>query len=211
MHRPTLSQMWKRFRLSDPSYRYLFDKPPLDEVVSIDCETTGLNRWRDDIITIAAIKIRGARILTSERFEVVVRPSVGIKPDAIKVHKLRERDVEHGTPMAQVLPKLLAFIGPRPLVGYYLEFDCAMIGRPMRRHLGIGLPNRRIDVSGLYYERKYGDAPPGSHVDLSFQAILKDLKLPVLAQHDAYADALMTAMIYVTLRDYQARKVRIPR
>jgi len=207
----SLPNIWRRLWLKDPAYKFLFDPPPENEVVSIDCETTGLDRRRDDIITIAAVKIRGARILTSERFEVVVKPSVKIHPDAIKIHKLRERDVAEGQAMAEALPKLLKFIGSRPLVGYYLEFDCAMINRAMRRHLRIGLPNPRIEVSGMFYDRKYGDAPAGTHVDLAFQTILRDLKLPTLAQHDAYADALMTAMIYVALRDYEARNIRIPR
>ena len=206
-----LKRLWHRYRLNDPDYRFLFDPPADEEVVSIDCETTGLDRNKDDIITIAAVKIRGARILTSQRFEAVVRPSVKINPDAIKIHKLRERDVAEGRAMADVLPQLLRFIGARPLVGYYLEFDCAMIDRYLRRWLGIELPNARIEVSGLYYDRKYSDAPPGTHVDLTFQAILADLKLPVLDQHDAYADALMTAMIYLGLSDLKARGRKIAR
>ena len=198
-------------RLKDPSYRFLFDAPPPGEAVSIDCETTGLDRRRDDIVSIAAVRIKGNRILTSQRFEVLVRPTARMNPAAIKIHHLRERDVAVGRAMAEVLPALLRFIGPRPLVGYYLEFDCAMIDRYLRRWLGIELPNARIEVSGLYYDRKYSDAPPGTHVDLTFQAILADLKLPVLDQHDAYADALMTAMIYLGLRDLKERGRRIGR
>ena len=48
-----------------------------------------------------------------------------------------------------------------------------MIDKHVRRLLGIELPNPRIEVSELYYERKYGDAPPGTQVDLSFAAILR--------------------------------------
>jgi DNA polymerase-3 subunit epsilon len=33
----------------------------------------------------------------------------------------------------------------------------------------------------------------------------------MLDQHDAYSDALMTAMIYLALRDREARGARIPR
>jgi hypothetical protein len=36
---------------------------------------------------------------------------------------------------------------------------------------------------------------------LRFAAILSDLGLPALDQHDAFNDALMTAMMYVQLRD----------
>ena len=86
-----------------------------------------------------------------------------------------------------------------------------MINRPLRRLLGIELPNARIEVSALYHERKYGDAPPGAEVDLRFTAILADLGLPALDQHDALSDALMTAMMYVCLIDLKQRGVRIAR
>ena len=86
-----------------------------------------------------------------------------------------------------------------------------MIDRYLRRWLGIELPNPTIEVSELYYERKYCDAPPGRTSISRFAAILRDLDLPLLDQHDAYADALMTAMIYLALRDRKARGVRIGR
>ena len=53
--------------------------------------------------------------------------------------------------------------------------------------------------------------PPGTQVDLSFAAMLADLKAPMLDQHDAYSDALMAAMAYVALRDFAERGIRIPR
>jgi DNA polymerase-3 subunit epsilon len=200
-----------QYRLRDPAFRFLFERPPSDEVVAIDCETTGLDTRRDDIVSVAAVPIHGSRILASRRFEATVRPSARMKAEAIKVHRLREGDVAGGRSIEDVLPELLRFIGPRPLIGYYLEFDIAMINRPMRRLLGIELPNTRIEVSGLYHERKYGDAPPGTRVDLRFAAILADLGLPALDQHDASSDALMTAMMYVYLIDLKQRGVRIPR
>lgn len=198
-------------RLRDPAYRFLFEPGPPDEAVALDCETTGLNPRLDDIVSVAAVVVRGQRILASQRFEAVVRPQAKLKPDAIKIHGLREADVVAGRPIAEVLPELLRFIGGRPLVGYYLDFDMAMLDRHVRRRLGVRLPNPRIEVSALYYERKYGDAPPGTQVDLSFAAMLADLGTPLLDQHDAYSDALMTAMAYVALRDLSARGVRIPR
>ena len=86
-----------------------------------------------------------------------------------------------------------------------------MVNKYLRGLLGIELPNPMIEVSKLYYERKYGDAPPGSVIDLSFRAILNDLDLPALDQHDAFNDALMTGMMYLKLRDLKERGVRIAR
>ena len=140
----------------------------------------------------------------------MVKPKARLNPDAIKIHRLREQDVADGRPIEEVLPDLLRFIGSRPLVGFYLEFDVAMLNRHVRRLIGIDLPNAQIEVSGTYYERKYGDAPPGTEVDLRFMSILRDLDLPALDQHDAYSDALMTAMMYLKLEDLKARDVRIP-
>ena len=206
-----LKRVFHQASIGDQSYRFMFKPGPADEVVAIDCETTGLNVRTDDVITIAAIKIRGRQILTSERFEAVVRPDAGMRVEGIKVHRLRQADVAQSPLIWKALPGLLHFIGGRPLVGYYVDFDIAMLDKYILPHIGIELPNRRIEVSKLYYERKYGDAPANTMVDLSFAAMLKDLGIPPLAQHDAFNDALMTAMMYVVLRDLKERGVRIAR
>jgi len=206
-----IKRLFHQASIGDQSYRFMFKPGPPDEAVAIDCETTGLNVRTDDIITIAAIKIRGSRILTSERFEAVVRPDANMRAEEIKVHRMRQADVAQSPLIRKVLPGLLHFVGGRPLVGYYVDFDIAMLDKYILPHIGIELPNRRIEVSKLYYERKYGDAPANTVIDLSFAAILKDLGVPPLAQHDAFNDALMTAMMYVVLRDMKERGARIAR
>ncbi len=197
--------------IGDQSYRFMFRPGPPDEVVSLDCETTGLDVARDDVVAIAAIKIKDNRILTSERFEAVVRPDARMKGDAIKVHGLREADVSSGAMISKVMPDFLRFIGGRPLVGYYLDFDVAMLDKTVLGLIGIELPNKRIEVSRLYHERKYGDAPPGTVLDLTFKSMMADLGIPMLEQHDAFNDALMTAMAYLKLKDLKERGIRIAR
>ena len=129
----------------------------------------------------------------------------------MKIHRLREADVEQELPIRKILRDFLHFIGSRPLVGYYLEFDINMLDKHILPFIQIGLPNKQIEVSELYYERKYGNAPPGTVIDLKFTAILEDLGLPNLGQHNALSDATMTAMMYVALRDLRKRGVRIAR
>ena len=69
-----LKRLFHQVTLSDQSFRFMFDPGPEDEFVAIDCETTGLNVRTDDVIAIAAIKICGNHILTSDHFEAIVRP-----------------------------------------------------------------------------------------------------------------------------------------
>ena len=113
--------------------------------------------------------------------------------------------------MHEVLPELLRFTGGRPIVGYYVDFDVRMLDKYVLRYIEAKLPNRRIEVSEIYYALKYGGAPPGTVLDLRFQSILSDLGIPSLEQHDAFNDALMTAMMYVQLRDMHKRGARIRR
>jgi DNA polymerase III subunit epsilon len=206
-----LRNLFYRASLGDHSYRFLFEPGPPGEVVVLDCETTGLNPRIDEVIAVAALIIRGNRILTSEAFRAVIRPDKDPTSTSIKVHRLRARDVAEGSVMREVLPKLLRFIGGRPIVGYYVDFDVRILNRYILRFIETKLPNRRIEVSAMYYALKYRGAPPGTVHDLRFASILSDLGIASLEQHDAFNDAVMTAMMFVQLRDMQNRGARIGR
>ena len=204
LHRWISARARLRARLRDPAYAFLFEPEYSAEAVVFDTETTGLSRRHSDIISLAAIRIRGNRLLLSQRLELLVRPSAAIEHAAVAVHGLRPTDVADGLPAREAVGRFLRFIGTRPLVGYYLEFDIAMINRVIRPWLGVSLPNRAIEVSALYYDRVMRDrstreALYTGTVDLSFTRILADLDLPALPAHDALNDALMTGLIYLKL------------
>jgi DNA polymerase III subunit epsilon len=200
-----------RLLLADRNYAFLFQPDKSGEIVSLDCETTGFNPMADDVISIAAVKIRGTRILASQAFRALIRPGAPMEASAIKVHQLREQDVARGLTMREVLPDFLRFVGSRPLVGYWIAFDVRMLNKYLFSLLNVHLPNRRIDVSKLYYDRKFGSAPPGTRIDLRYATILADLGLPSGAQHDAFEDALGAAESYLVLEDMRERGVRLPR
>ena len=88
-------------KLRDPAFRFLFDPPPADEWIALDCETTGLNVRTDAIISIGAVRIAGDRILTSQRLELLIKPQCNVGADSIRVHRLRKRDLVDGVPIEQ--------------------------------------------------------------------------------------------------------------
>jgi DNA polymerase III subunit epsilon len=200
-----LKREWLLYHLADPTFRFLFEPPPPDEWVALDCETTGLNVRSDEIIAVGAVRIVGNRILTSERLELLVRPEKGVSADSVRVHRLRERDVADGLPIDDAMKRLMRFIGSRPLVGYYLEFDLAMLNRTIWRLLGMGLPQPTVEVSALYYDYKFKQlsayqqqAQPD--IDLRFATLMEDLGLPQREAHDAINDAVMAALAFIKLR-----------
>ena len=193
-------------QLKDPSYQYLFDVEP-GLFVCFDCETTGLNRKKDRIITLNAIKIVANEVQTSQSLNLVIKQNDDISAESIEVHQIRNMDIENSDGLYfdefEAMKVFLEFIRGATLVGYYLEFDVAMVNRVIKPHLGIGLPNPQIEVSGMYYQyamQKYKRSCIEPNIDLSFDAILKSLGIPNLGQHDAFSDALMTSLIFVKLQ-----------
>ncbi len=198
-----LRRRWFLHRLSDAHFSFMVDPPPEDEWVALDCETTGLDRRHDRIISIGAVRIAGNRLLTSQRLELLVRPERPPDVASIRVHLLREHDVAQGMDPAQAMRRLLEFIGSRPLVGYYLEFDVAMINREIRPLLGVRLPQAKIEISTLYYDFKNRQLPLGARdgrIDLRFATIMTDLALPPRHAHDALNDAVMAGLAFLKLR-----------
>ena len=198
-------QGWQKKHLASPEFSFVFDEPPPDEYVALDCETTGLNVRSDDIISIGAVRIKGRRIMSSERLELLVQPQGAVSAESIRVHRLREADVACGIPVDIAMLQLLRFIGSRPLVGYFLEFDAAMINRAMKPILGIKLPHRQIEVSALYYDYRNRLLQPhqrgSSQIDLRFSTIMSELGLPTRDAHDALNDAVMAALAFIKLKE----------
>ncbi len=185
-------------RLKNPEFEFLFDDYDGDEVVVYDTETTGLNPKKDEILSIGAVIVKNNKILTSQKFEIFVKPSREIDEESIKIHYIRNIDLQNGCEPNEAVEKFLHFIKNRPLVGYYLEFDVAMINRYLKPHLGIKLPNDQIEVSKIYHTKK-SRINPQAIIDLKFDSMMKDLDLPIFGKHDAISDAIMTAMMYIKL------------
>ena len=203
-----LQRAWMLHHLADARYRFMWDAPPPDEWVSLDCETTGLNTRSDEIIAISAVRIQGDRILTSQRLELLVRPERAVPADSIRVHRLRGQDVAGGLPAQEAVQQLLHFIGSSPLVGYYLEFDVAMLNRVLFPLLGVPLPQQQIEVSALCYDDKFRqlDAHQKDRsIDLRFATLIRDLELPEREAHNALNDAVMAALAFIKLRHLLGR------
>ena len=192
-----LKKTWAQRKLSDPQYAHLFDEHP-DEFVSFDCETTSLNVKEAEILSIVAVKIRGNKVLTSDAFYVVVKPEGIMQASNVTVHGLRPKDVSGGIPVQDAVRQLLDYIGGRPLVGYYIEYDVALVNKFLKPMMGIKLPNRAIEVSGIYYDQELKNNPDG-YVDLRMATIIDKLKFPDLPRHDALNDSINVALMYLAL------------
>ena len=194
-----IKRYFNKKSLKNSDYNYLFEPYDGDEFVCFDCETTGLNPKVDEIISIGAIIIKGNQILHSKKFERFAKTTKPLSSESIKIHHIRECDIQNAQDIDIVIEEFLDFIGNRPLVGYFLEFDCTMIDKYIKPRLGITLPNKKIEVSSLYYDSMIKKYPQGN-IDLRFDVIMNKLSLPRLGKHDAINDVIMTSMIFLKLK-----------
>lgn len=194
-----LIHRYYRHQLKDKRYDFLYDTHP-DELVSFDCETTSLTVSEAQIISIGAVKIRGNRILTSETFEILIKPEGMMEATNVTIHGLRPKDLSGGVTVEAALEEFLHFVGGRPLMGYFLEYDVAMVNKFLKPMLGIKLPQPQIEISRLFHAQetrhKYYDA----EVDLTMANMVKTLGIPDLPRHDALNDAINVAMMYLALK-----------
>lgn len=192
-------------KLKDSKYEFLFETPIEGEYVCLDTETTGLSPKKDEILSIGAVRIKDNKILMRKTFNMFVKPSKHISEESIKIHHIRPIDLETARDPKDVILELLEFIGSSPIVGYYIKFDIAMLNKYIKKYIGIKLPNESIEVSSMYY-RTVKKSTEYEFVDLKFDTIMEKLNIPELGKHDALNDAIMTAMIFLKVKDLTPAK-----
>ncbi len=172
--------------------------------VVCDTELTGLNRRRDEIISIGAVRIEGLQILPGETFHRYIRPR-NIDPNqATLIHRITPEQLRGVPPVEEVLPGFVRFCGDALIVGHFVDIDMHFLNRAARRVLGGTLSNPSIDTMRLaraYKEARCRDYY--GHCDQSMSYNLDELSnefhLPRFKPHDALEDALQTAYLFLFL------------
>jgi len=196
---------WNRKKLKDKKYDYLFEDPIPNEYVCLDCETTGLNPKKDEILSIGAVIIKDNKIMMRKTLNIFVKPSKNVSAESIKIHHIRPIDLQNAVEPEVAIKELLDFIGQRAIVGYYINFDMAMISKYTKKLIGVKLPNESIEVSSMYYKSRKKTSEY-EFIDLKFDTIMENLDIPTLGKHDALNDAIMTSMMFLKLRNLTPAK-----
>lgn len=190
---------WLKRKVGDGEWAGLLQPAPPGEWVSLDLETTGLDPGQDHILSLAAVPVRGGRVLTSERFERRIRADRAFGIESIRHHRITPGEAAEGVAVTTAVRGLLHWLGGRTLLGYHLAFDLAMLSPHVRALTGFGLPNPRVDLADAFAaraRRMQPNAPP----NLDFRHIAASLGVPVLARHSALGDAVTVGLCWLALQ-----------
>ncbi|EIJ41706.1 hypothetical protein BegalDRAFT_0795 [Beggiatoa alba B18LD] len=175
-----------RDTLSDPNFAFLFETAPADEYVCLECETSTLSLETAEVQVIHAVLIKGNRVLSSQKLSLLVKTSAETLDNSEALEPI------------EAVRQLLYFIGARPVVGYYLEFDLNLLNQYIEQLIGFPLPNEQIEISGIYYNKRQSKSQP-INVDLRFDTIVRKLELPTF-NNTALDRTLTTALMYIKLQ-----------
>ena len=195
----TLKRLADRFKNRDSDFKGLFEPYAGSEIVSLDCEMTGLDTKNDHIVSIGAVKIDGNKINTGDAFEAMIDHGEWLSEDAIRVHRIRKVDLNDAVAIDTAVMAMIEFIGNRPILGYNIRFDLKFLDRYTKPLLGFSLPNQIIEFADVY-RKAVVSKRPDAVLHLGFEEIIEDLNVPVFGRHTALGDATTVAMAYVKLK-----------
>lgn len=179
-------------------------RPDRDVVyVILDTELTGLDRRKDAILSIGAVKMSGARIEMGHTFYQLVNPPRAIAKKSIVIHEITPSDVEEKPPIEPVLADFLDFCGDAVLVGHFLNIDLGFLNREVKRLYGGALTNPCLDTLSLVDWLRWNSADQGPDAftpkNFELTEIARGLGIQVQGAHNALMDAFMTAQVFQRL------------
>lgn len=167
--------------------------------VVIDCETSGLDAARDDLLSVAAVVVRDGGVELKEFFQAKIRQRTPSSRENILIHGIGGDAQRGGEPLAQVIDALARFLGEGLPAAFHAPFDAAVL----RRH-GLAPRAKWLDLAALAPAL----FPQKGRIDSPLEHWLAAFGIPARARHDALGDAFATAqLLLVALAEAQRQRV----
>ena len=180
-------------------------------LVVVDVESSGLDPWRDRLISIGAVVVRDGRVRLPEAFTATLRQERPSETANILVHRIGGSAQMEGRDPAAALMDFLEFAGKSPLVGYNADFDRVLIERACRAALGVTPGADWLDLAALApavfperasgartlddWGRLFGIENADRHNALADAVATAQLLLPVLAAASAQGIATRAGLL----------------
>ena len=163
----------------------------LDDFISFDLETTGLNPDKDKITEIAACRFINGEF--TEEFTTLINPGIPIPENITALTGITNKMVEDAPSINDALPDFMKFIGSTPLVAQNINFDYNFINKNLQ---GSNSPFSEIP---LYDTLSLARGFIYFYNSFSLGSLCDYYGIKIENAHRASADALCTGKLFVYL------------
>lgn len=172
----------------------LAEKPnaELKQTVALDIETTGLNPFNDQIISIGGVQLDQSG--DYQKFSEYIKTKNDIPKEINQLTGISASLLDNkGIPLSQALEELTKFIGDRIIVGYNYKFDERFLTMAFQNSDKEVLSNRSIDLMSLIKRKnKFFD-------NYRLNYVLEKYGIENKHPHSAVSDALATFNLMIKL------------
>jgi predicted DnaQ family exonuclease/DinG family helicase len=175
----------------DYSLKDLLPFLELDEYISFDLETTGLNPDKDQITEIAACRFVNGEF--TEEYTTLINPGIPIPKNITALTGISNKMVEESPSINGVLPEFLEFVGSTPLVAQNINFDYSFITKNLSTERSPLLDNPLYDTLSLARGFIY------FHNSFNLGSLCDYYGIKIENAHRAGADALCTGKLFAYL------------
>lgn len=174
----------------------------LGRYVVIDVETSGLNLAKDHLIAIGAVAVQAGKINLADSLEIVLQQRQASDKDNILIHGIGGTAQEEGVQPVEALLLFLEYLGKSPLIAFHVEFDETMVKRALKNKTGMDFKHPWVDLAYI---------APALYPSLACEFRALDdwtnyFGIRNYARHNALADALSTAQLFLTLGERMTEK-----
>jgi DNA polymerase-3 subunit alpha (Gram-positive type) len=155
--------------------------------VVFDIETTGFDPYKDKIIEIGAVKMKGSKVV--ERYSSFINPQIPIPKVIEDLTGINDNTVKDAPFIDKVLPEFIEFIGDSTVVAHNANFDVGFISQKAH-NLGIEINPTVIDT--LQWSRNIRK----DKTKHGLKNICNDYGINLENHHRAVDDAEATAEIF---------------
>jgi len=178
-------------------------KKPIRETdfVIMDTETTGLKPDKGDVLlSVAGLGFTNGRVDLSRSFYELMNPGRDVPAESVVVHNLTPDQLEGLPPAAEVLIRFFDFCKGAILVGHHSSFDMRFLNHALEKCFGITMANRFLDTALIARAMQSMEDPTKVAMEGTRYVSLDELAgrfgIGMPDRHDAYGDALVTALIF---------------
>lgn len=174
------------------------------DFVVVDTELTGLNEFKDNIIAIGAIKMKGRTIKIGDVFYRTVSPSTKkFRKESIMIHEITPSELENCPKIEPILREFIKFVSNNILVGHCVNIDLTFLKREIKNNMGETFEPFCIDTLLLYKWLLKKEVFPSDFTDKnSLEDVALSLGIETKELHDALSDAFITAQVFQKLLAY---------